>query len=62
MCSGVCVGGSQEEKTCGPCCQTMLYVPPPPLAWLRERHMANEPVWRWIRRLIISDRKALRCI
>lgn len=33
-----------------------------PPAWLGERHMANEPVWRWIRALIISDRKALRCV
>lgn len=25
-----CVWWSQEEETCGPCCQTVLYVPPRP--------------------------------
>lgn len=57
MCAQVCVGVPGGEDL-GALLSGHVVSP----AWPGERHMANEPVQRWIRALIISDRKALRCV
>lgn len=58
VCAQVCEGPRRERPVGPACCQAMLCVP----SVAGRAHMANEPVWRWIRALIISDRKALRCV
>lgn len=62
VCAQVCVEVPGEKDLWALLSGHALCHSAPATLWLGERHMANEAVWRWIRGLIISDRKALRCV